>query len=519
MVDFLSWLRRPTVGADRFIDPTGAPFRSTNDSGFEATRRDRRLRGFTPSRDHVNQMIAKSGSTLVARARHLVRNNGYAANATDAFASHAVGTGVRPNPNKSITGETRNKLLETFRIWCDEADADGLTDFYGLQRRIARECFIAGECFVRLRDRLPQDGMVVPFQLQVLPAEMLDITHNEDLGGGRAIRNGIEFDAIGKRAAYHFYRVHPGDFATMQAGAQGEKTRVPASEVLHVFDPVEAGQVRGVSKLAPAIIKLFMLDAYDDAELERKKTTALFVGFVKRTGEGDPFAQGDDEATDADGNALLPLEPGLIQYLDDDEEINFSQPADVGGSYEVFQYRTLLQISAAIGVPYSYLSGDMGKANYSNTRAALVDFRRRTEAYQWNVLVFMFCRPVWLRWLRLAHMAGAVSLPGYARREAEYAYAEWLPPRWEWVDPLKDTQAEILAIGAGLKSRTQALSERGYDPEQVDGEIKADQEREKAMGLSFRTDASKGPGPDTGSGASGGAGDDDPPDDGKETDP
>lgn len=46
-------------------------------------------------------------------------------------------------------------------------------------------------------------------------------------------------------------------------------------------------------------------------------------------------------------------------------------------------------------------------------------------------------------------------------------------------------EAEILAINAGLKSRTQAISERGYDAEQVDAEIAADKARSDALGLSF----------------------------------
>ncbi|HRW16411.1 MAG TPA: phage portal protein, partial [Amaricoccus sp.] len=61
----------------------------------------------------------------------------------------------------------------------------------------------------------------------------------------------------------------------------------------------------------------------------------------------------------------------------------------------------------------------------------------------------------------------------------------WLPPKWDWVDPLKDARAEIEQIEAGLKSRTQALAERGFDVEQVDAEIAADRAREKALGLSF----------------------------------
>jgi len=50
---------------------------------------------------------------------------------------------------------------------------------------------------------------------------------------------------------------------------------------------------------------------------------------------------------------------------------------------------------------------------------------------------------------------------------------------------MKDVQAAIMAIGAGLKSRSQAISERGYDAEQVDAEIAADRERAEGLGLAF----------------------------------
>jgi hypothetical protein len=48
---------------------------------------------------------------------------------------------------------------------------------------------------------------------------------------------------------------------------------------------------------------------------------------------------------------------------------------------------------------------------------------------------------------------------------------------------MKDTRAEIEQIEAGLKSRTQALAERGFDAEQVDAEIAADRAREQKLGL------------------------------------
>ena len=60
---------------------------------------------------------------------------------------------------------------------------------------------------------------------------------------------------------------------------------------------------------------------------------------------------------------------------------------------------------------------------------------------------------------------------------------------------MKDANAEIAQIEAGLKSRTQAISERGYDAEQVDAEIARDREREKRLGLDFRRPGSPAQGP------------------------
>jgi hypothetical protein len=123
------------------------------------------------------------------------------------------------------------------------------------------------------------------------------------------------------------------------------------------------------------------------------------------------------------------------------------------------------------------------KANYSNSRLALLEFRRRIEAYQHAVIVWQLCRQVWARWMDTAVLAGAIDLPDYDQWRREYLACGWLPPKWDWVDPLKDARAEIEQIDAGLKSRTQALAERGYDVEQVDAEIAADKAREQSRSV------------------------------------
>lgn len=450
--------------------------------GFDAALGSRRLKGFRPARAHVNALVRAAGPDINARARYLVRNNGYAVNALDSWAANAVGVGIKPS-SRITTASRKAQLQRLWHDWTDQADAEGLTDFYGLQRRIAREFFITGECFVRIRPRRAEDGLAVPMQLQLLPAEMLPLEKNDLLPGGFVIRQGIEFDQLGRRVAYHFYRRHPDD--PTDNGLAGETTRVPASEVIHIIDPVESGQLRGVSRYAQAIVKLFLLDQYDDAELDRKKVAAMYAMFVTSPLEADPL----------EGDPADEVAPGQIVRLDPGENVTVADPADSGATYEPFQYRTLLQVSAAMGIPYALMTQDMMKANFSNARTSLMEFRRRIETFQHSVIVFQLCRPVWERFVDLAVLSGAIRLPSYERRRREYLACDWLPPRWQWVDPLKDIKAEIEEIGAGLKSRSQGISERGFDAEEIDAQIKADRDREQRLGLSFGSAGGTAPRP------------------------
>ena len=103
---------------------------------------------------------------------------------------------------------------------------------------------VAGECFVRMRPRRAEDGLLAPIQLQLLQSEMLPFENIETATNGNRIRCGIEFDLIGRRVAYHFRRRHPGD-STDQRVAVPETVRVPAEDVLHIYRSIGAGQFGG----------------------------------------------------------------------------------------------------------------------------------------------------------------------------------------------------------------------------------------------------------------------------------
>ena len=272
---------------------------------------------------------------------------------------------------------------------------------------------------------------------------------------------------------------------------------------MHLYRPLRPGQVRGQPGITPGMIRLYLLDSYEDAELDRKRTAAMYVGFITKKAEGDPDpvtsspVEGVDDtgAQAAADVGTTDLQPGTLQVLLEGEDIKFSQPVEVGGSYEAFMFRSLCSISAALGLPYHVLSGDLSKANYGSQRGGQVEFRRRMDQFQHMTLVFQMCRPVWERWLEAAVLVGAVPITPreYLRAPNDYASVKWIPPRWEWVDPKKDREAQAIAEDRGWVSRSDSIEAEGYDPEEVDARIAADRVREATLGLNFSPKAAARP--------------------------
>ncbi len=191
------------------------------------------------------------------------------------------------------------------------------------------------------------------------------------------------------------------------------------------------------------------------------------------------------KAINEHGVALSGLEPGTMQLLDPGEDIKFSEPSDVGGSYEAFMKQQLRAIAVGTGITYEQLTGDLSGVNYSSIRAGLIEFRRKCAMLQHNVVVFQLCRPVWNRWLELALLSGELDI---GEKKGGKEEVKWIPQGCAYVDPLKDQQAQQMAVRNGFKSRSEVVSELGYDVEEIDQEIAEDQRRASELGLSFDSD-------------------------------
>lgn len=472
------------------VAPESQPYDVANGAG-------RRSRSWRVGSYGPNSAIVYALDELRRKSRDQARKNPYAGAAVDRLVTNIVGTGIVPRSTaaRSYEGLTkpqakkrkaedaafRAQIQKLFLAWTDEADSIGAHDFYGLTALAVRGMVEGGETFTRLRTRRPEDGLTVPLQLQLLEGD--HCPHLKTNATNR-IRQGIQYDAIGKRTGYWLWREHPGD-GLLVSGI--EQALVPATDVCHLYRAMRPGQDRGEPWLARALRTLYDLDGYLDAELIRKKNAARLVGFVKRVlADGPEGPLGADPADD-DGVATLDFEPGTIQVLADGEDMTFSDPKDVGPNFEAFVRESKRSVAAACGLLYEILSGDYSQLNDRTLRAALNDFRRAVEQWQHHLVVFQFCRPIWIRWMDLALLSGALRLPAGMTRQDAYA-VNWIPQAWPYIHPVQDVQGKTMEIQAGLSTRTRKVAEGGYDSETVDAEQASDNERADILGLSYTSD-------------------------------
>jgi lambda family phage portal protein len=441
-----------------------------------------------------NAALSYSQSTMVNRSRDAVRKNPLADQAIAVWESNAVGTGIKPQWKTSDAGLNR-ELGEMFQDWTDEADADGRLDFYGLQALAVRAEKEGGEVFCRLRTRFPEDMETVPLQLQLLESEFCPVDDARlPSRAAHTVIQGIEIDALGKRFGYWMYRQHPNDWMAHGGFVDALPHFVPAEQIAHVAQVRRPGQLRGEPLLSRSLIKLRDLDKYDDAELVRKQVAAMIAGFITHKGDDDPDAAAGDivgaQRTADAGIGEVTWEPGTLSKLALGEDIKFSEPTEVGGSYEVFLREQKRTLAVAAGVMYEQLTGDYSKVNDRTFRASVNEFRRRAEAYQHHLVVFQLCRPVVRRWLDLALLADRLRLPrGMELRELRRV--DWIPQGWAYIHPVQEVQAETLSIRAGLQSRSQAVSKRGESAEEIDRQNAADNARADELGVVYDSDGRK----------------------------
>jgi lambda family phage portal protein len=220
---------------------------------------------------------------------------------------------------------------------------------------------------------------------------------------------------------------------------------------------------------------LAMLGGYLEAELAASRYEAERVVVYK-----SPDGTADDRSIQGAANTMT--SPGLhATWLPTGVDI---QPLDLKHPNSAFPpYVQCLQhaLAAGLGVNYHALTRDLSQTNFSSMRGGELIDRDQKRRLQ-GLMIDAALGRIYRNWLKWAWVARKVTLPPGVGLPQASAH-KWAARGWDWVDPLKDIQADVLAVNNCMDTLTNVLAERGLDFEEIAQERAREQALLKALGV------------------------------------
>ena len=443
----------------------------------------------------ANADIRPAISVLRARARHLEHNNDYAVSYLKALRRNVIGPQgialqmkVMNTPDRkgvAMPDKVANRIIED--AWFEwgkpgVCTVDGMS-WHEAQKLAATTFRRDGELIVRKVSGTRENRF--RFAIEFIDPDRLPVEMNIARGmtGGAAkkdvdneIRMGVERNAYGRAVAYHIMADHPADDLGWTWSGQ-RYMRVPASEIIHLFERKWIGAARGVSSFATTILRMQMLGGYEEAEVVAARLGASKSGFYEEEIAGDS-PQG--EASTARGEPIQEVTPGQYERLPPGVKFKPFDPQHPTSAFDPFVKAQLRGASAGLGISYHELSHDVGDANYSSLRQGALGDQDEWRLDQ-KLLIEQFCQPVFEEWLSMGLLSQAIALP--VSKFDKFNAPTWRPRGWSWVDPKAESAATGDSLDRKLTSHRRVCAERGIDFEELLEEIAADREMARALGL------------------------------------
>lgn len=450
-------------GFRRSQPPQAAPQRRR----FEAARLDRLTADWQATTVSINQELRGDLDRLRARCRQLVNNNDYARKFRQMVQSNIVGPGgirlqARVVDGPGAPDRLANAAIErAWAEWSAACDVTGRQSLRDLCETLVGQLPSDGEFLVRMV-RGAAAGNRFQFALQAIDVDRIDTTYTvARAGSNNAVNMGVEIDEFHRPLAIHLFAAHPND----GLASNRQRIRLPMTEVLHVLKVERPEQARGVPWMAPGVLSLHHLGKFSLAALLAAENGANHFGFFQT-----PDGQSPVGAVDGEGENITVSQPGTYDVLPPGVTFQAHESRYPDQALGPFVKHHLQRIASGWGVAYHALANDLEGVSFSSIRSGTLEERDRWAADQaWFIATFL--EPIFRDWLRWSLMAGAITMPNGSAlplaKEEKFRAHEWQPRRWDWVDPMADTQANILKVKAGLMSPQDLAAAMGYDFEDV----------------------------------------------------
>ena len=460
---------------------------------FQSAQTDRFNSEWSTSPVPINNLLKNNLRSLRARSRDRFINDDYAKRFLSIVKTNVIGPrGFQLQAQcKTARGkldDACNKAIEkAHKDWTRRRNChwEGMYTYLDIQKQIISEIMRDGE-YIGQKLIAGKYG----YQIKALDSELLDITYNKKLDNGAYISMGVEFDSQNKKRAYHFLT---DDRSQDQVYSYYDRNyqRIEADKIYHYFIPEFPNQIRGIPQMHTAMRRLKNLDGYEWAAIVAARAGAQKMGFFYEEDQEASNYDGDDE-DESESPLITESEAGTWEKLPPGVRADTYDPTYPHQQYPEFVKATLRGAASGMGVNYNTLANDLEGVNFSSIRHATLEDREYWKELQ----QYMIDHPMtdfYEDWLEYALLSGQIKV-GNGKgaldpiNKEKYLDVSFIPRRWEWIEPLKDTQAKSMQLEKGMTSLTRVIRDRGDDPETIFNEIKTEREKLKSMGVEISHD-------------------------------
>jgi lambda family phage portal protein len=456
-------------------------------SSFHGAENSRLVSGWRRSGQIPDRQLRKDLQALRERSRDLVHNTSFGARMVHLNRINVIGPDglklqmkiaqkVRGKGGKVAVQPDEDANLKVQTAWAlwgrkEYCTVTGKYTWKDVQNLAVTHLKTDGEFIAR--KIYGQKGNPFGFSLQIIDPALLDEWWERSPAPGvNQIRLGVELDQYDKPVAYWFKK------RTLYADTY-ERERVPAEEIIHLYNPLRASFTRGIPILASVMMSAKMLDAYEEAEVTAARMGAAKAGFMK-TPTGDEYTGAKNDQ----GGRTMEVEPGVIEELPAGWDFQPFMPEHPTTAFGPFTTALLHKLAAGLNLSHHSLTSDLSGVNYSSIRAGVLEDRESHKEDQ-TLIISHLATPVFEAWMQTAMLTGALDLP--ASKFSTFNVPTWHGRRWGWVDPMKDVQATILSIKAGLSTHAKEAAEQGDDINDMWTELAAEKLKAKALDLDLTT--------------------------------
>jgi lambda family phage portal protein len=502
-------LGRPARGpADTAARPTARYLRDTGSRVIAS-----RLAPVTSHRDDVRASWLRAAGL----AMDLIQNSGRLKGATDQVLADTVGVGLTVAPDPDLAG-----------LGYDEADKAAFIRLvkkrWQAWWRSARECDMRGKLtgaqmvdvglrwhiaygeatgvfdFFGAVDRA-RYGIATGTKLCMVPPTRLV----QDTDAAGMLFQGVLHDGNHRPVAYRF-----------RSGANSARTRDHAAHdadgrpmVLHVFDPMDAEDVRGISQLAPAFRKHIQAEMLDDATLQMAiLQTVMAITLTSEAPSQDAYealevlrdshdTAGKGYASEyldflasqldraAEGRISVGSDP-QVSHLGPGERLAMETAKVPGQDFLPFSGSLARDMARAIGCSYGGLTMDYSAATYSSVRMETssiwsVVMRRRER------IAAPICQSAYANWLDEEIGEGRIPFRGgyraFRANRERVCTAVWQGPAKPTADDHKSARASSERLRNGTSSIAIETGDLGVDSDALFDERLREHQRYVEKGM------------------------------------